>query len=222
MGSVFGRITEETPPFVSLKTGENGRYEIRKYEPQIRAVCEYPVTSEDPFAEAGKGFRPLAGYIFGGNKGSSAGGDGERKEKESIAMTAPVVVEDSGDRGEGGAGTKPKTKTRKMAFIMPKSKYTSKESLPIPTNATEVKIEEHPEEVVAVITFSWNFSLAAKEAKTKELLEFLREDFGDRIQTADPNESAKFYGYNPPWTLPWCRKNELVLPITRLPEELAG
>lgn len=60
-----------------------GAYEVRDY--QAAFTAEVSVTG-DQRAVARKGFRLLAGYIFGGNK-----------RRQSIAMTAPVAQERTGE-----------------------------------------------------------------------------------------------------------------------------
>jgi hypothetical protein len=73
-----------------------------------------------------KGFRILAGYIFGNNE-----------KEEKIAMTTPVTM-DLKD-------------TMTMRFLVP-ANY-KKEELPAPTDSSIV-IEEMPAKIVAVIRFS--------------------------------------------------------------------
>ena len=74
---LWGAIAMATkePPFTVQFA--QGNFELRDY-PAL-AVAEVSVSGERKEA-AGKGFRLLAGYIFGGNT-----------RKQSIAMTAPVV-----------------------------------------------------------------------------------------------------------------------------------
>mgnify|MGYP006172096111 CR=1 FL=1 len=73
MGSVMGRISEETPAYEVLSTGDN--FDLRKY------AAGTAVETSD--AE-GKAFGALAGYI-----GVMSAPKNEKKEK--ISMTAPVV-----------------------------------------------------------------------------------------------------------------------------------
>ncbi len=67
----------EEPAFRTVV--REGAFEIRDYPALV--VAEVTVTGDQKEA-AGKGFRLLAGYIFGGNR-----------RKQSIAMTAPVAQE---------------------------------------------------------------------------------------------------------------------------------
>ena len=66
--------TEEPPFTVSVKQGD---FEVRDYPALVAAEVS---VSGDRKDAASKGFRLLAGYIFGGNT-----------RQQSIAMTAPVV-----------------------------------------------------------------------------------------------------------------------------------
>ncbi|MEI8256072.1 MAG: heme-binding protein, partial [Deltaproteobacteria bacterium] len=69
----MGRRVDEPRFSVELHDGD---FEVRRYEPRV--VAETLVTGPSSGA-ANEGFRRLAGYIFGGNRG-----------RASIAMTAPV------------------------------------------------------------------------------------------------------------------------------------
>lgn len=83
--------------------------------------------------EGNRGFRPLAGYIFGGDR--TAAGEGSA----AIAKTAPV----SQARTQGG--------TWQVAFIMPAE--WSREFLPVP-NDPAVALRAIPARRLAVIRFS--------------------------------------------------------------------
>ena len=69
---------------------QEGPFEIRDYEATV--VAEVTVTGDQSEA-GGKGFRLLAGYIFGGNT-----------KRESLAMTAPGRADAAGSRNDHGAG----------------------------------------------------------------------------------------------------------------------
>jgi hypothetical protein len=91
---------------------------------------------------AAPGFRKLAGYIFGGNKGS-----------KSIPMTSPVHM-DIADTGST------------MSFVMPSS--YRKETLPAPDD-TGVSIRLIPEEYVAALRFGGYASDTAIQRHTESL-----------------------------------------------------
>jgi len=68
----------ETPKYKVVKTYDS--FEIRQYDTMILAQT---VIKETSFKKSGStGFRKVAGYIFGGNR-----------NKQQIAMTAPVIME---------------------------------------------------------------------------------------------------------------------------------
>ncbi len=115
---LFGRISVEQPTYKVLVTYNN--FDIREYGPQIRA------TADNGGLTCGKGFKPLAGYIFGREQ--------DQDDKERIGMTAPVV-----------------TTKNSMSFIMP-SRYKNKEDLPKPKQ--EVKLVSLDTTIVAAKRFS--------------------------------------------------------------------
>ncbi len=167
-------------------------YEIRLYPSHI--VAETVV--QGPYGKAlNQGFRIIAGYIFGGNT-----------RKESIAMTAPVIEKKT---SISIAMTAPVTASldggsHTIAFGMPRS-YTLA-TLPIP-NDPRIKIVTLPERKLAVKRFSWFRTSARVQSKKQELLAALKRDM---IITKDEPEYA---GYNPPWTPPWMRRNEIAVEI---------
>ena len=116
---------------------------------------------------------------------------GDNSASQKIAMTAPVqetLVEGSPI----------------MAFTMP-GQY-SLSDLPEPEDA-RVSIEEVPAKTVAVIRFSGWASGSRVSGKTEELLASL--DARGIEVIGDPSLNQ----YNPPWTLPFLRRNEIMVEI---------
>jgi hypothetical protein len=111
----------ETPKYELIKSFE--KFEIRKYPKMILATTK--LTGASYSQNSSKGFRNVAGYIFGGND-----------EQKQISMTSPVIssVEDS----------------MTMSFIIP-SQYNFNE-LPLPNN-DNVKLTKQPERLMAIISF---------------------------------------------------------------------
>jgi hypothetical protein len=126
--------------------------------------------------------RQLAGYIFGGNKKRVTT---NKKENESIAMTAPVMTDSNSS-----------TKTTTMAFILP-SKYQIVEDLPIP-NDSSVKIEVVEPCTVAALQFSGRWTLEATDGQTKRLLEMLHDDKGVKLTVDESKVKPKIARFNPP------------------------
>jgi len=192
--SVVGYVTSNAEQAkYSVLEKANG-YEIRQYPAHIVAqtAVEGASINGDAF---NKGFRIIAGYIFGGNV-----------TKERIAMTAPVVAQGSSEkiamtapvtaRAEGNAQI--------ISFIMP-SGYTLA-TLPTP-NDPRIQLVEVPEQKIAARAFSWYRTDARFEKMQKQLFAGLARDSIKVIGT------PIFAGYNPPWAPPWMNRNEILLRI---------
>ncbi len=180
----------EEPSFKTIV--REGAFEVRDYPALV--VAEVTVSGDQKEA-AGKGFRLLAGYIFGGNK-----------RRQSIAMTAPVA---QAPTSEKIAMTAPVTQTQSagewvVRFTMP-SAY-SMETLPEP-NDPKVHLRLVLPARFAVLQFS---GLARKDdvaAKTAELEKLAGTH---HLRAIGP---ASLSQYDPPWT-PWfMRRNEVMIPI---------
>jgi hypothetical protein len=171
---------------------QDGKFEIRDYPSLI--VAEVTVTGGQKEA-AGKGFRLLAGYIFGGNK-----------RRQSIAMTAPVAQAPSSEKI---AMTAPVTQidnagTWIVRFTMPNA-YTL-DTLPEP-NDPKVQLKRLPAERVAVIRFSGYVRKSNVDARTAELVEITK---ARHLRAIGPVSLAQ---YDPPWTLWFLRRNEVMIPV---------
>jgi SOUL heme-binding protein len=192
--SIIGiRIGTEEPHYVSTALGDG--VEVRRYGPRIAA--ETTVSANEEKAR-NVGFRRLAGYIFGAN---------HRDEK--ISMTAPVAQQ-SGRGGDAIAMTAPVAQSRTtdnrwtIRFFMP-SKW-SMDTLPAPDD-DDVALVEVPGETVAVLRFSGDRSPSAVAARTEELLKTLRD------RGVDTTGEPVAWFYDPPWTLPFRRRNEIAIPV---------
>jgi hypothetical protein len=171
----------------------HGAIEIRDYAPMI--VAEVSVSGARKKA-IGDGFRLIADYIFGNNISS-----------QKVAMTAPVIQQPS----EKIAMTAPVTQQGggglwDVQFVMP-SDYTM-QTLPKPNNP-DVILKEIAGKRFAVIRFSGLARANSLAAHTKELETFILEN---NLQTVSEPTYAFF---NPPWTLPFLRRNEVMIEISR-------
>ncbi len=187
----FTILAIEEPEFISIE--KKDMFEIREYQPKLIAQVLVNGTFD---TASNKGFRLLADFIFGNNKIN----EGPKK----IDMTAPVIIRDASEKIEMTAPVISEETERGwyISFNMPKQ-YT-RETLPDPNNS-EVKIIDVPTEKFAVITFSG----LVREKKYTEILNLLNEEMKKR--NLDPKGSAILARYNPPWTLPFLRRNELML-----------
>ena len=181
----------EQPKYaVTLKDGD---YEVRRYEPYI--VAEVDVTGDQGQAVQ-QGFRKLAGYIFGGNAGS-----------RKIAMTAPVAQRPAGEKI---AMTSPVTQSPKgkgrwtVQFMMPPS-YTL-QSLPKP-NDPDIRFRVESGREMAVL----HFSGVARDQNYRERSEDLRKWAASKGIAVKGD--AVLAQYDPPWTLWFMRRNEVLFEI---------
>ncbi len=191
IGPLVGDV--EQPVYKVLS--QTDAIEIRRYEPKIIAEVEVTGAREDAI---GDGFRLLADYIFGNNtatKDIAMTAPVQQQASQEIAMTAPVqqqALDDSlGNRW-------------RVSFVMP-SAYTM-ETLPTPRNSA-VTLKEVPAKRMAVIEFSGrnsNDNIAEHEAALRRYI-----DTND-LQPIGPPVYAF---YDPPWTLPFLRRNEVMLEI---------
>ncbi len=160
-------------------------FEIREYAPYLVAEVVVPGPSE----EAGnQGFRILAGYIFGKNKG-------ERK----IAMTAPVAQAPAPTKIEMTAPVSQAATNGGyvVQFSMP-SEYTL-ETLPEPLDP-QVRLKEVPGGRFAVIRYSGTWS----ERNYTEHLEKLER--GVEAAGLRTTGSPIYSRYNAPF-VPWFMRD---------------
>lgn len=116
-----------------------------------------------------------------------------QQQGQKIAMTAPVASQ----RDQAGDWV--------IRFFMPSEH--SMDTLPTP-NDDRVRLVEVPAESVAVLRFSGIASPDAISAKTAELLKSLSS--AGLKTTGEPLT----WFYDPPWTVPFRRRNEIVVPVT--------
>jgi hypothetical protein len=144
-----------------------------------------------------KAFRPLFNYISGANR-----------SKGKIAMTAPVAQQREGEKIAMTApvGQRRVQESWAVSFMMPAS-YTLA-TLPRPNDAS-VTLREVPGGRHAVLVFSGFTGEDKVRANTAELLAWM----GTKgFKPAGPPQLAR---YDPPWQLPFMRRNEIVVPVAR-------
>ncbi|MFV1921133.1 MAG: SOUL family heme-binding protein [Methylotenera sp.] len=173
---------------------QSGDVELREYAPKIIAET---VVSGDLDDASSKGFKRIADYIFGNNTAPTG-------SKEKIAMTAPVTMEAQSEKiGMTTPVTMQKTEGMwRMHFVMP-SQYTM-ETLPKPNNPA-VTLRQLPSKRYAVIRFSWFAGEEKVVKKTSELLAWMKHN------NITPKGSPELARYNPPWTPPFLRRNEVMI-----------
>jgi effector-binding domain-containing protein len=170
-----------------------GEFEIRDYAPQIVAETSVSGSRE---AAAREGFRRIARYIFGANRPSrkiEMTAPVEQQKGETIAMTAPVIEERA-----GGSWT--------VRFVMPAS-YTLA-TLPQPDDSS-VRLATVPGRRMAAVRFSGLVDDADLETQKARLLDFVAK------QGLAARGEPTYAFYDPPWTLPFDRRNEVLVEIGR-------
>lgn len=182
----------EEPKYTLIEKSD--AFELRAYAPKIIAET---IVSGDLDDASSAGFKLIAGYIFGNNTSRSGG-------NEKISMTAPVTME---AKSEKISMTAPVTMEQtdgkwRMHFVMP-SQYTM-ETLPKPNNPAVI-LREIPKSNYAVIQFSWFAGEEKVAKKTAELMAWL----GSKNIT--PTGKPELARYNPPWTPPFLRRNEVMV-----------
>ena len=130
------------------------------------------------------GFGMIADFIFGNNTTKNS-------ESEKIKMTVPVVISRKSDHWS-------------FYFVMP-SKY-SVDSLPKPNNS-QIKIKQVKDRRCAVLRFSGKANEEKFNAKVQELMSWIK---AENLKIIGVPELAR---YNPPWTLPFLRRNEVLIEV---------
>ncbi|KAG0495130.1 hypothetical protein HPP92_006124 [Vanilla planifolia] len=178
------------------------RYEIREVEPYYVAETTMPGKNGFDFNGASQSFNVLAAYLFGKNTAN-----------EQMEMTTPVYTRKVRSDGERMDMTMPVISKRasdkwNMSFVMP-SKYGDR--LPIPKDPS-VRIKEISRRTVAVSAFSG--FVADEDVKKREfqLRDALKSDAEFQAKEDAMVEVAQF---NPPFTLPFMRRNEIMLEVER-------
>ena len=168
----------------------------------IRVGTEEPSYTAQPLIDAVeiRRYGPrIAGYIFVGNHQdrriamtAPVAEQVDRGTSQKIAMTAPVAQSLGGEEGWI------------IRFFMP-AKWTM-DSLPRPDDE-RVRLITLPAESVAVVRFTGDRGPDAIAARTKQLLETLR------AIGFEPVGEPTTWLYDPPWTIPFRRRNEIAIPV---------
>jgi hypothetical protein len=201
MGMVFGKTGVEEPAFEMLLQHSKGfSYEVRKYGQRFAAETNLP---------GDQSFKALARYI-------GVFGEPQNEGQQSMAMTAPVVKEKS--KASTIAMTAPVVKSQDgnekevMQFFLP-AEYDSLSKIPKPTNP-DVHIKVIPPAVGAVHRYSGSMSDEISRQKVAQLALQLREDGLKEVTEDFALDKFIWFGYNPPFTLPPFRRNEVWVPLT--------
>ena len=182
----------ETPEPASTVIGHVGPVEIRRYAPT--AAAETTVAGSELYARS-IGFQRLFNYITGSNAGGgkiAMTAPVAQAHAETIAMTAPVAQ----TQMPGGAWT--------VRFFLPPT--LTAETAPKPLDR-RVVIVPVPPRIMAVLRFSGQATPDSVQGEGRRL---------DTILAGSawrPDGPLVAWFYDPPWTLPPFRRNEVARPV---------
>lgn len=165
-------------------------FEVRRYEPYVVAQTLVNAPAEEA---ANQGFRILAGYIFGGNKGA-----------RKIEMTAPVAQTPTRIAMTAPVAQSASIDGYLIQFAMPRE--WTLESLPEPNDA-RVALRAVPARTVAVLRYSGTWSQSAYQENLRKLKDGLGQS------NLRGHGEPVWARYDPPWK-PWfLRRNEIWLDL---------
>lgn len=188
--SIVGAGNTPEPKYQVL--AKQGEFEIRSYPPLL--LAETVVTGD--YRNAGSiAFKRLAAYIFGANTSN-----------QKMAMTTPVLREANSEKIAMTAPVlqQPEGQEWRMTFIMPEGYRL--ETLPRP-NDPGVVLKEQAARKVAVLSYKGSLDEKAIADHSQQLLNWLRQ------QSLKPLSAPRSAAYDPPWTLPMFRRNEIQVDI---------
>ncbi|MCP4927168.1 MAG: heme-binding protein [Gammaproteobacteria bacterium] len=198
-------ISLEKPEYTVLS--RHGDIEYRQYEPYL--VAETVIEKAANPREAGKeGFYRLLRYITGGNQSQTripAAAPAEMiptndSSSKEISMPLPVQQYDLMD-------------SWCVTFMIP-SQY-SLDTVPVPTDP-RVRVREVPGRLMAALRYSGRWTERNFINKKSLLLGAIEAESVTSIG------NVRFAFYNPPYTFPFMRRNEVMVEVTGLPAVATG
>jgi len=192
--SMFGNSGVDIAPYSVLE--KDGAIEIRRYDTMVLATADMPGGMNKGDNQA---FQKLFDYISGANVTA-----------DKIAMTAPVFMQEK-QEGQKIEMTAPvfmseNENSETMSFVLPAS--FNFETAPKPTDPA-VRLEKVENFIVAAVEFSGFLSQSNIQTHRQTLENWIKAS--NYTQTA-PYQIA---GYNPPWTIPFLRRNEVLIPVEK-------
>jgi SOUL heme-binding protein len=170
---------------------EEPRYTVLVSDPpfEVRRYAAFTVAQTqiqgDFDAASRSGFRRIASYIFGDNL--QAGLGAQRK----ISMTAPVTVT-------------PESEGWRVHFVMPSAETV--QSLPRPLNP-QIQLRSVPEHDAVAVRFGGFTTQASIQEQTERLMAWAQ------ARQLKLSPTAQIARYDDPFTLPWNRRNEILIDL---------
>lgn len=198
--SVFGVRNHDKQPKYEVLEVLGEAIEVRRYAPRVAAQSIVKAASDREARE--RNFNILFRYISGQNDGGA-----------KVAMTTPVENRVVADQGAKIAMTTPVDAEAlgdnryAMRFFLPRA-YTA-ETAPQPLDR-RAEIVTLPEETFAAIRFSGAWSEQLFVEKRGVLMDAVR------VSSWHPVGQATTYFYDPPFTPPFLRRNEVAVKVERV------
>ena len=191
--SIFG-IRSEYKEVDYKALADIGDIEIRNYSSRV-------VVEIDNAKNRNEAFFSLFDYISGENRieksiEMTAPVEMAEKTSEKISMTAPVELKENSE-----------SSTVMMRFFLPKS-FTL-ENTPKPTNKN-LTVKELPSQTFAVLRYYGSSSNEKFLEKKNELVSILENS---KWKVIGP---VSFMGYDPPFTIPFLKRNEAIVPVVEV------
>ena len=203
--SIFSAMAYEEPKYQVLSSQDE--FEIRHYAPMLIAQV---FIDGDMDEASSKGFRLIADYIFGNNQAT------DQTDRAKIAMTTPVTIEPMAKKIEtttpvtvealGIESNLENSRAWRVNFVMP-SQYNMN-NIPKPNNK-EVVLKEIPEKFFVVYRYSGFNTLSRVQSKSDITMNWIKS------RGLTPIGSPQLSRYDPPWTLPMFRRNEIMVEIKK-------
>jgi len=181
----------EEAPYKVVKAA--GLFELRDYAPHVLAEV---VVDGDLEGAGNKAFRRLFRYITG-----------ENRSQGKISMTAPVSQEAAGEKISMTApvGQQRVQDKWSVSFTMPASQTL--ESLPVPTDPG-ITLRQVPARRIAAVRYSGFWSEKNYLRYRGELEKWIRDN------GLSVSGTPIWARYNPPFTLWFMRRNEILIPVS--------
>jgi len=185
----------KTPNYSVINRQDN--IELRKYPAMI--IAEVIVSGPRKKALS-DGFKILFDYISGNN--IVLGGDSKKikmtapvvqQPKKMIATKTPVIQKELNE------------KLWQISFVMPKN--FNMRTLPKPKNS-KINIIKQSSQIMIVIKFS---GIATQSSLDKHQMQLEKYILSHNLKIKSP---VIYAYYNPPWTLPFMRRNEIMFIVT--------
>jgi hypothetical protein len=183
----------EKPPYTVVDRPAHG-VEVRRYGPRVTVETEIASEGEDAEELA---FDALEAYLGGQNRPSPVLAGVMPLEIESTSVEIPMTAPVETAKAPGWL---------RLRLFLP-SRFTLA-TAPEPIDP-RVGVAERGHETIAALRFGG----AADPAAVEEHADALRRALADTEWAADGD--VALYTYDPPWTLPFLRRNEVVVNVTR-------